>query len=327
MQSISPSNPTPPPFVQEILDDLDLPITECRPVGRERDELVDHYRLVAEEGVYFLKVRRPETGAIKSVFHRLFGHPSMQRQIDVHNAFQRIEHGNLRIPRLLDSDADRFMLLEYIPLADYSSTRPEPDTVVAALLEFQRFASAAPAKRPGLALLDVALHPEIRFAHAATSRLRRRLGTRVAIDCLAVLWQCRRAQPRLSRTLLVHNDFHPENVLVGSDQLVYLTDFENVTTTRRWVLTDIVHYAVSTREARIDTELIRRYARELRDDSTIGSAIRMEAQVRFALLRRIVQHVTTASPPGHVRTAYARFLTDTLLPDRAFEDWHADRFT
>lgn len=316
-----------PPAVQEILDDLDLVVTDCVRVAREREDLVEHYRIEAAEGAFFLKVRRPENSVLKSAFHRVFGRPSMQRQIDVLTSLQRVDHGHLRIPRLVHADAERFLLMDYIPPAEHDRHAPDPDALVSALLAFQRTSVARLEPSVGLVLLDVVLHPEARTAHAVLRRLRARLGSGAAAHCLRVLWRCRQSQPRLDRPMLVHNDFHPENVLIGIDGEIYLSDFENVTSTRRWLLLDIVHYAVATHEMEIDTSLIRRYIAALRHDTAFGSDVCFEAQVRIALLRRIVQHVTTSAPPEHVRASYARFLTDSLLPDRAFEDWYADRLT
>jgi hypothetical protein len=290
-------------------------------IGRPRGEMVTHFIADTSSGRLFLKIGRPTSGPRQQLLRKLLGRPSLERQVDVLEGLERSPFPTLRYPRLVRSDRSRYVLVEHIAGARPASDGEAPEALVASLLEFQT--SSAQRAFGGVVsrLLGASLAPEAYLVRRALPRLLRESGWRSAWRLVRTMHWCRRQQPALDRQVLIHNDFHHENVLIDADGVMYLTDFENAVSTRRWVLVDIVHYAVGTTSAVIDTELIRAYVAAARLVPEIGDRLALEPQLRLALLRRIAQHVSSAAVPEHVRTTYRSLLDEVLLDDERFRSW------
>ena len=312
--------------VAAILAGLGLDVIECRRLPRPHQGLVNHYLIECQSGRYFLKVARPGRNRRPRLLRHFIKSPSLERQIAVYHALASQQFSAFRYPELVKTDHVSYLLLEFVAAVKANEKAPAATDLIEALHEFQ-FAGTVPANDTfGNLILHFLLNPTVHLATALLTRLRRRLGLRTAIRCLQVFAKCHASERNQRVITLVHNDFHPENILVGPSGRLYFTDFENVTTTRKWLLLDIVHYAVATQEAEVDTELIREYLAKLESSSDRLEPINALSQVRVAMLRRVVQHATSPVPPQAVREAYSTFLEEVLLSDAAFDAWFKRHF-
>ena len=313
--------------VAAILAGLGLDVVECRRLPRPHQGLVNHYLIECQSGRYFLKVARPGRNRRPRLLRHVIKSPSLERQIAVYHALASQQFSAFRYPELVNTDQVSYLLLEFVAAVKANEKVPAATDLIESLHEFQ-FAGTVPAHGTfGNLLLHFVLNPTVSLATRVLTQVRRRFGLRTSLRCLRVLARCHASERNQRVITLVHNDFHPENILVEASGRLYFTDFENVTTTRKWLLLDIVHYAVATQEAEVDTELIREYLAKLGASSDRLKPINAVAQVRLALLRRVMQHATSPVPPAAVREAYSTFLEEVLLSDAAFDAWFKRHFS
>lgn len=152
--------------------------------------------------------------------------------------------------------------------------------------------------------------------------MRRTMGIGTALQCIRALRNWSQAQPKQPKPIWLHNDFHPNNVLVDNRGKLYLTDFEQTTEERRWVLVDIVHYATDAYSFTIDVDLIRCYVDRLEASAVFAGPLDYSTQLRFALLLRSMHHLFTVASPSSVKERYRHFVTAVLLSDQAYSNWY-----
>lgn len=309
-------------FIGAIAKDMGLEFVRCTRLSRRRSHLINHYRLESREGKYFVKIARAGNALRPVRLKAILGSPSIERQLAVYDAFSKREFQVFRYPNLIHTDGKNYLVLEYIPGLPPEEHAIDRNNLIAALLELQ-FAGVKPRLRSlGNLLMHSYLKPTATLLTKGLMRLRRQYGYSLTRRCLTAITKCHAAQGRSEESVLVHNDFHPENILIAESGQLYFTDFENTALTRKWLLVDIVHYAVDTEVADIDVSLIREYLQELAEKYKPFDRLDVRAQLRFALLRRVIQHTTSSAVPHIVQNEYRDFLERVLLSDARYRSWH-----
>lgn len=123
-------------------------------------------------------------------------------------------------------------------------------------------------------------------------------------------------QEKLTNNIL-HKDLKYRKNTISSDKLkLYFIDFETVTIERKWIMLDIVDIAFNPMEFSLNMNLLNAYYNRL--DSYTKSKTNIEAQIRFALLRRSVG--SYYRDLGHKNELFT-FLDSVLLSEKSFKDW------
>jgi hypothetical protein len=307
---------------EDLLAGLGLHVFRCRPISWKRVQTTPLYLVESDEGRFVLKRSTPVRGPLSRLRH-LFGDGDLDTQAQVYASLGQQEFEHLRYPRLIGTDGRRYLLLEHIETRPHGESDLPRAPLLRALLEFQN-ARIEFARSPGAALLAMARRPDAVLVRRMLSGLRPRFGWRATRRALKLVDRCRRDQPPLDRPVVCHNDFHHNNLLLGRDGVVYFSDFEYVSLDDRWMLADIIHYAVGTGSCTIDTGIIADYADLV--DRTCPVGLDLPAQLRFGLLLRVSQLILSRVPPPAVATRYGAFFSEVLLDDRAFEAWLRARF-
>ncbi len=267
---------------------------------------------------YVLKSKKPPKQRARQIAQRLFGHPEIANEAHVYAALEKQPHPGLAVPRLVFTDRQSFLMLEYVegrpPALDVPESRA---AVVAALVAFQQCRVGAMGwqlRQPRGLLFSV--H---RFAGMLGGVVAGRTRRRV----LPALWRLAAAQPRLKQPLLVHHDLNRGNVLVGGDGRVYLLDFAAAMPSRRWVFQDIVMLASGTKgePSGLHASVVAEYTAALRR-ALPQAGLRPDVQLRAALLNKTLHRILFAKWKRRSPEAPVAFLESVLLDDAGYQAWY-----
>lgn len=300
-----------PPKLRERLG---LDVRSVRPLNWKDGQITPLYRLEASEGSFVLKLSTPRPRRFQGL-HERQARQEIRHQAKVYRALGEASYRYLRFPRLVDSDGSSYLLLEYIDTIPHGEHDLPRDTLLRSLLEFQ----TATGSVPDPFFPNAARSPGVRLSRRLLFRLRKKMGVACVYRAFAVMRHCYRRQQALPRKLTRHNDFHYNNLLLASDGTLFLNDFEYVSRDGRWVLGDIINYAVGTNYQHVELDLIRNYHELLRAET--GFDLDLHAQLRFGLLSRVGDLILSRGAPRHVVSGYRNFFETVLLDDRQFEKW------
>jgi hypothetical protein len=296
-----------------ILNGLRLDVRGLRPLRWKPGQGTPLYYLDAAEGSFVLKLATPRRKGflrLRSFLERQeIGH-----QAKVYRALAKQSYRHLRFPRLVATDDRRYLVHEYLETQPHGEHDLPRGQLLLSLMEFQM--AGVDVSSP--LAMTAARAPGVLLLRRLLSGLRARLGWAVVPRALQAMLSCYRAQPKLARPILRHNDFHYNNLLLTTSGVLFLSDFEYVSLDDRWLLGDIVHYAVGTKSYVIDTEVVFEYARLV--EREFGFELDLAAQIRFSLMMRVGQLILSGAPPA-VASEYARFFCSTLLNDSEFDRW------
>ena len=307
---------------EALLAQLGFRLLERKPIRWKRVQSTPLMLVDTDRGKFVLKLRTPPVGAAARLKRRI-ADLELPTQARVYGSLSAQQFEVLRFPKLIETDGRDYLLLEYIETRGHEEHEVPRRPLLESLFEFQTARLTMP--WTGLpALVAATRRPYALLVRRMLTGIRSKMGWRVAWTGLARMASCRSAQPALASPVVCHNDFHHNNLLLGTDGTLYLSDFEAVTLDDRWVLADIIHFAVATQEFRVDTELIADYHRLF--VVRTGPVINLRAQVRFGLLARVSKLVLSAVPNREAAGEYETFLREVLLDDAAFEEWFSENF-
>lgn len=306
-----------PPRLRERLG---LEVHSVRPLNWKKGQITPLYHLEASEGRFVLKLSTPRPGRFQGLSERQARH-EIAHQAKVYGALDQGSYRYLRFPRLVATDGSSYLLLEYIETRPHGEHDLPRETLLHSLLEFQ----TATGRVPDPMFPNAARSPGVRLSRRLLFRLREKLGNASVYRAFQIMRSCYARQPELPRKLARHNDFHYNNLLLSSDGTLYLNDFEYVSRDGRWVMGDIVNYAVGTGYQHVEVDLIRSYYELLAAET--GFDLDLHAQVRFGLLSRVGDLILSKVAPGNVVKGYRDFFETVLLDDRQFEEWLDYRLT
>jgi hypothetical protein len=301
-----------------LLSRLDLEVWEVRPISWKQPQVTPLYYLEAAEGRFVLKLATPRPSRVAGLRAGL-ARNEIGHQARVYMALGRLACRHLRFPKLIASDFRSYLLLEYIETRPHGEHDLPRDAVLGSLLEFQ----TADVDIPDPVFPNAARTPGVRLARRLVGRLRKRIGWPATRRALLAAGRCYHEQPRMKRKVVRHNDFHYNNLLLADDGAVYMNDFEYVSLDDRWVLGDIINYAVGTRYFHIAVDIIREYAKMMAD--ALDAEVCLPAQLRFCLLSRVGDLLLSRVAPAEVVSRYWSFFESVLLDDREFARWLGSR--
>jgi hypothetical protein len=232
------------------------------------------------------------------------------------------------VPQLVATDEESFFCAAEIAVAErVERSAATQHDVALALAEFQtslRLPEGMLANR----LLRWKRAPIYGIVRRSLGIVRRTIGARVALRCIACAFKERRRQIHLGREYAVHGDFNKTNTLVADDGTLYFIDFTDTYFDCRWPLVDIIRYATTCdeRDVVLDLEPIRRYLQVISDfdGGTLIGRMNLRSQVRISLLRQALWTLAARGAIGP-RRRWERFLQDVVLDDKAYQAWY--RFT
>jgi hypothetical protein len=306
-----------PAEVSRVEAELGLTVTSCWPISWKREQTTPLYLLATPVGGFVLK-SADAYPSWRRRLGRLLGDWELGWQAQVYACLEEQHFEHLRFPRLVATDGQSYLLLEYVETRPHDEHDIPREALLNSLLEFQL--AQVTLERPAFQrLLGWTRTPAPVLVRRTLLGIRSRFGPAVARRAAAAIWRCLRSQPPLQREVVCHNDLHHNNLLLGEGGTLYISDFEQVSLDDRWVLLDIIHYAVGTHRFAIDTSIVSDYISLLRRTTRFG--LDLDSQVRFGLLLRVSKLVLSRVPPTEVAQEYGRFLVEVLIDDAAFASW------
>ena len=318
--SSTTSNPATDP--EALLSRLGFELLNREPIQWKRVQSTPLLLVDTDKGKLVLKLRTPPAGPVARL-KRSIADLELPTQAKVYRSLAGQSFNALRFPGLVHTDGRDYLLLEYVETRRHEEHEVPRRQLLESLFEFQT--ADLRLSWSGLAVLVAASRkPYPLLVRRLLTGFRKRYGWPTARLALEKAARCRKEQPVLSREFLCHNDFHHNNLLIGQDGTLYLSDFEAVTREDRWVLADIIHFAVGTQEFRIESSIITQYHRLFVERT--GLPIDLAAQVRFGLLSRVSKLVLSKVPNAQAVGRYEAFLREVLLDDTAYGRWFEQNF-
>jgi len=310
--------------LDKVLSTLDLDIISWEPILWKRVQTTPAYIVRAREGKFFLKLTAPTTTRKQTIIRLLFGNLALKNSLIVYASLHDRIFSKFQYPKLVKTDGKSYLLLEFIPIQSNCEQGVTHDALITSLLEFQGSGGLFKKGFLETTLLYVSRKPALVLLRRIVGGLRKRCGLYVSLKCIKVMWTCYKNQNRLNKPIILHNDFHHNNIIVDTFGNIYIFDFEKVHTDNRWILIDIVHYSVSAIKFEIDLELIKNYLKKINGSFKNLGNINVIMQLRIALLLRISQMIISSVPSDSVREKYDIFFRQTLLDDYACKQWFKD---
>jgi hypothetical protein len=301
-----------------VLRRLGLEPSVLSPLQWKPGQLTPLYYLETAGRRFVLKLPTPRAGVWLEPLRRHLTRQEIAHQAHVLQRLGVRHFQFLRVPRLVATDHHSFTLLEFIDIRPHGEHDIPRRELLHSLLEFQ----ASEIDLPQSILAAVGRDPGVLVVRSLLTSLQPHLGWRGVSRALKVVADCYQAQPPLPRPVLRHNDFHYNNLLLGGDGTLYFSDFEYVAFDNRWLLGDIVYFAVGTKSFGIAGDLILEYAALLRD--SLGYDFDLEAQLRFNLLLRVGKQMISRTSPPEVVTRYRQLFREVLIDDRGFREWMSE---
>jgi hypothetical protein len=311
-----------PAEVRRVEAETGIRVSRCRPLNWKREQTTPLYLLDTPDGRFVVK-SADAFPSWRRRLGRLLGDWELGWQAQVYACLDEQHFEHFRFPRLVATDGRTYLLLEYLETRQHGEHDIPREVLLNSLLELQL--AHVTFEGPRLQkLLAATKTPTTALTRRVLLGVQSRFGGTVARRGAAVIWHCLRTQPPLDRRVVCHNDLHHNNLLLGSDGSLYISDFEQVSLDDRWVLADIIHYAVGTNRFAVDTSIISDYIDLLRHATRFE--LNLGSQVRFGLLLRVSKLVLSRVPPADVAQEYGRFLVEVLLDDVAYASWFEANF-
>jgi hypothetical protein len=307
--------------LDKLLSVLGLTVLSWEPIHWKRVQTTPVFLIRAREGEFFLKLIAPPATKKQAIARFLFGNLSLKNQLAVYSCLDKKKFSSLQYPRLVKTDGRSYLLFEFLTVQPKGEGEVPQDALVASLLEFQCAGVLLKKNLLEAALLDISRKPVWVLLRRILGGLRRRCGLRVSLTCLGVMLAGYRRQKPLRRSVLAHNDFHHNNLLLTEDGELYIGDFEKVSNEKRWILIDIVHYAVGTMKFEIGLGPLKNYLQKVEERLDDMERFHLGSQLRMALLLRVSQMILSNVPPAQVRERYESFLKEILLDNLMYERW------
>jgi hypothetical protein len=308
-------------MIEDLLSQLEIDVISCEPFHWKRVQTTPAYIVQGPDFKYFLKVIDTPIKRNQKYVRWFTGNLAIKNQLRVYASLCKQQFFFFKYPKLIKTDGNSYLLLEYISsLKKREQVLPE-DMLVLCLIEFQL--SDVTLKRNYFEsfLMNLSRKPFWVLLRRSLGGVRKTCGLSVSLNLIKVFLICYLQQSRLLKKITTHGDFHPNNLLMNNEGEIYIFDFEKVTKEKYWLFIDIVHYAVSTKKFFIEVPLIKIFIEKLRFKFEKIGLLNIRAQLRFALLLRVSQIILSSVSPVDVRERYKVFLRDVLLNDVAFHQW------
>jgi hypothetical protein len=313
--------------IPSLISDLKLDIKDYKIIQRSRESLQPYYALYTSDGIFFLKYNREPINIYHKLFRIVFGTPGFNRQVSIYRQLNVREYSNFKYPKLIMTDGKKYILLNFIFIENEYKRKMNKDILIKSLFELQNSKLSIYNKGIkgyiGGVLLNIKLNFRFSIIIDSLIPLIKRCGFNTVYSTLKIFIKSENEQHKLANPLIMHNDFHSNNIFISVDGYIYISDFEGLAYEKKWIFTDIVTYAVNTSEFKIDTEVIKKY-RDYISNYYEKDTIIYKTQIRMALIKRISRFWNFKPSDKNTQNAYRYFLMNVLLIDREYDIWYAD---
>ena len=135
-------------------------------------------------------------------------------------------------------------------------------------------------------------NPSIRLLFTSTKAISK-IGLKMYFKILRELITYHLFCKGTTKKILIHNDFHRNNILKQSGEL-YFIDLESAITSRKWILKDIVFYAYNHETKEFNQQVIDYYLKELKQKHPIEyDRLNIKKEMRMAKLKFNLRRLNT----------------------------------
>jgi hypothetical protein len=311
--------------LNSIINKLNIKIQHVKKI-KHRGAVEKTYYIIETQDKHklFLKYQRKPRGITRKITRYILGNPTFRRQVELLSLFDKSNYRYLATPRLIDTDKRNYLVSEYIQYESRGiDIKHHRDDVVKGLIEFQTACiNHNLIKRYGSYLHNIYMSLEYNILSKYRKYILTNFGMLIYIKCLYILFVCHKNQKRLNNYILIHNDYHHNNLILANNGRIYLIDLEGVSLGKKWILIDIVTIALYTKEYYIDVDIIRKYIAEIRSSIISQNNLDIRSQLRIALLRRTMQLLSSSVPPLSVKREYKKYFLEIIVSDDAYNNWY-----
>jgi len=303
---------------EESIKSLNLPID----ITMQRQIKSHVYYLEGPSGRFILKKKR-KPGPRDSVAAKVlaFLDISFQREIFINRQMAEKSFSFFKAPKLVSSDGRDYMLFEYISGIDASIKDLTKEEIACSLYEFQNSFM-----NPYASLFDrivsMGMKPISSLLRGILAIVLFQCGFDYARKALHAVKLSFRRQKPLKQAKLLHKDLrYDENYIISDKNELYLIDFASVVTERRWIMLDLIDVSFDAERLEVDFSLIKEYHQQLAKTQDVNGEVDLKAQVRIALMRKLIYYMHRSKYSNEQKKAFKRFLCETVLDDDSYEKW------
>lgn len=233
-----------------------------------------------------------------------------RKELAINIYLMGIPNSNRTHPSLLQFKKNKHMIFEYIRPTE-NTTISHTQKIIDSYLQFQNSLSGY---RFSFFTRSYNLNLSVLYLSIRLFFLNKSFKTFITIFQLLI--KLNKNQTKIV-PLVLHKDLKfKKNTVWGNGSKLYFIDFETVTIEKRWILLDVVDMAFNPLNYSLDLNLINEYLKSI--DTGLKLQINVEAQIRFALLRRAIGSYEREL--GHENKLYF-FLNSILLRENGFKEW------
>lgn len=256
----------------------------------------------------------------RSILERLNCHIRFKNELNVYEDIKIKELQNFKIPDLMKSDRETFLLVEFLP-----KRRPDINNhehIIKALLEFQ-FQSV----NQNYSLANIFLQPVFRCYLMGLKLLFKKKINPITFKSLVVAIVKLSLSHKKIEANYVHGDFHIGNLMQLNNGQLAIYDFENVVKVKKWIYIDIARLARSNNAIfSFSNEIIIQYKLLLNKNfDHITKNINDKLQLRFAFIYIALDALLKPSL-NQMHDSTKKLLVSTLLNTENYDQWYYDNF-
>jgi thiamine kinase-like enzyme len=317
-------------MIDAVVSKLDYKIQNVREIKHSGAIYKSYYILETDDNKkLFLKFRREPKTIVRRFLRIILGNPTFSRQIEVYKLFTKIPISHFNSPKLLSTNGKNYFILEYVDFIDRNvDINKYKSKIIDGLLELQSSLdnNSIANNKINQKILNIFLSFEYSFVTRYSWYIYRTRGVSDLIKIAIIIVKSHLKQKKLSYKILIHNDFHHNNLIVDRGGNLYITDFEGVLIEDKWTLFDIATIALNTHIFKIDYEMINKYLVLFFKKYHIDNAYKVNIQIRIAFIRRLIQLIYSPAPPIDVKRKYENILYTIVINDSEYEKWYKNNF-
>lgn len=309
-------------IINELNQDLNINIIKVEVMNKKDSNVV----WLVSDGVqkYILRERTKTSSFIKNIFYKT----AFISEVALYHNMNLIEWDDFCHPKLIKTDYNRYMVLEYIESVDKAIMGSiEKENLVRGLIEFQQQENITLENINIITkfLIKTRMNVTLQTFRWIVTRVRRKYGNRMALQSIFILIKSRFAI-RGIKPLNQHNDFltneklKVENIIIGENNECYFIDFETFVKKSNWIFLDIVDISWNVNSIDPNAEMLELYFKQLKRYYDY-SRIETSAQFRIALMRSAYKKILSPSFEESKKHLWETFLVDILLNDLEYGIW------
>jgi hypothetical protein len=279
-------------------------------------------KLVTEKGQYIVRLNKRD-----GFFRKYLGSHAFAVQTAVYALLNKERFIYFRIPELVYTDYKNICISRYIEHEAQNIADINPEKLANGLLEFQ-MASASTSQFGWHGFLSYFIRKKENLVLNLIFKLSFKkspdpIPAPIKRACTELALRCSEKEKNTPHAFLAHWDFHRENVLFGEDGHLYFIDFEFVRKQKKWLMTDIVRYAIDAISFEMNLSLIKIYMDKAKKHFP---GLNYSVQLRLAMLWYTISLLYNHHTPIESRRKIKEFIAHTLLQNDAWTAWFDTHF-